>query len=317
MKHYTFVDYATQMYLLAVSLLMLLFHSDRTPNWVWLLPVHVLVMGVIHAMIWYDARRRPGGVLEFLRYFYPVLLFTGFYRSTGELHHMFFERFLDVWLIRGEEWLFGCQPSLEFMEWLPYLAVSELLYAAYFSYYIMIAGVGLALYLRSREQFYHYVSVVAFVFYVCYLTYIILPVAGPRIFYRVDAAFHLPAEVMPAELPGYPGLIERGLFFRIMALLYAHLESPGAAFPSSHVAVALATVWFSYLYLRRIRHVHLVVAILLCISTVYCRYHYIIDVIAGVLTAAVLVPLGHWLHHRFTDPSRLPKPAPEGGSAPG
>jgi membrane-associated phospholipid phosphatase len=305
MKHYTFIDYATQAYLLLVALLMLFFHNERTPHWRWLLPTHLVIMALIHLMIHFHARRRSRGFLEFLRYFYPVLLFTGFYRETGELHHMFFPELLDPALIRLEEQIFGCQPSLVFMDRLPYLAVSELFYAAYFSYYIMILGVGIALYFRNRYQFFHYVSVVAFVFYVCYFTYIIIPVMGPRVFYLDNPELVLPPEAIPAEIPAYPESVQRGPFYAIMAVIYEHLESRGAAFPSSHVAVALATVWFSFLYLRRIRYVHLVVAILLCISTVYCRYHYIIDVVAGILAAALLVPLGHWLYFRFHDPKRF------------
>jgi membrane-associated phospholipid phosphatase len=34
-------------------------------------------------------------------------------------------------------------------------------------------------------------------------------------------------------------------------------------------------------------------------ATVYCRYHYVADVIAGALAAALLIPLGNWLHGRF------------------
>lgn len=60
--------------------------------------------------------------------------------------------------------------------------VSEIFYAAYFSYYIMITGVGVALFVRQRSVFYHYMSVVSFVFYVGYLTYMCVPVMGPRVF---------------------------------------------------------------------------------------------------------------------------------------
>jgi membrane-associated phospholipid phosphatase len=313
MKHYTFVDYATQGYLLVVALLMLFFHSERTPNWLWLFPTHLALMALIHWMISVHARRPAPAWFEFLRYFYPVLLFTGFYRETGELHHMFFPEYLDPLLIRIEAQIFGGQPSLGFMDRLPYLAISELFYAAYFSYYIMILGMGIALYVRNRTHFFHYVSVVAFVFYCCYLTYIFLPVMGPRAFYREADTFFLPPEVTPAEIPAYPEAVKPGGFYQVMAFIYANLETPGAAFPSSHVAVALTTVWFSFLYLRRIRYVHLVVVILLCIATVYCRYHYVIDVFAGILAAALLVPLGHWLFFRFHEPRPLeiPKADPE------
>jgi membrane-associated phospholipid phosphatase len=308
MKHYTFVDYATQAYLLIVGLVILLGHNERTPLWPLLLAAHAVGLALVHLLIRAYAARPRGGLFEFLRHFYPVLLYTGFYRETGELHHMLFPEYLDPALIRLEEQIFGFQPSLVFMDRLPYLALSELFYAAYFTYYVMIVGVGLALYFRQRRRFYHYVSVVSFVFYLCYLTYIIVPVMGPRIFYLPPEVYTLPAHAQPAEVPAYPQSVKVGPFFQIMALIYSYLEAPGAAFPSSHVAVAICTVYFSFRYLRKIRHVHLVDVILLCLSTIYCRYHYVVDVVAGIAVAGLLVPLGNWLYFKFTPSEDDPEP---------
>jgi membrane-associated phospholipid phosphatase len=42
------------------------------------------------------------------------------------------------------------------------------------------------------------------------------------------------------------------------------------------------------------------VVILLCLATVYCRYHYVVDAVAGALTAAALIPLGNWLYFKFS-----------------
>jgi membrane-associated phospholipid phosphatase len=195
------------------------------------------------------------------------------------------------------------------MQRLPYLAVSELFYAAYFSYYVMIAGVGLALYLSQREQYSHYLSVVSFVFYCCYATYIVLPIIGPRVFFRDAGGYDLPDNLQQLA-PGaaYPEAVQHGPFFHLMAFIYRVFEAPGAAFPSSHVAVAWCTVFFSFRYLRPIRFVHLVVAVLLCLSTIYCRYHYVLDVLAGVATAALLVPLGNWFYLKLAG-SRLKAPA--------
>ena len=100
-------------------------------------------------------------------------------------------------------------------------------------------------------------------------------------------------------VPEFPAAVQAGPFFKIMAVIYRNFEAPGAAFPSSHVAVALVTVYFSFHYLRGIRWVHLAVAILLCVATVYCRYHYAVDVAAGGATAALLLPAGNWLFARF------------------
>ncbi len=303
MKRYTFVDYATQIYSALVGLLILFFHNGTVPAWRWLLGAHVAILVLVHGLVRAPARLRPVKVRNFLRHFYPVLLYTWFFCETGWLNRMFFTDYLDPTVIRWEQSLFGCQPSVLFMQKLPFLSVSELFYGAYFSYYLMISGVGLALFLRNRQQFFHYVSVVSFLFYICYLVYIFLPVIGPRVFFREIAGYELPDQIQQLAVTDvYPVAIKSGVFFRVMAFIYHVFEAPGAALPSSHVAVAACTVFFSFLYLPRVRYVHLATAVLLCLSTVYCRYHYGVDVLAGLVTAAVLIPLGNRLYFKFREP---------------
>ncbi|MFN3407637.1 MAG: phosphatase PAP2 family protein [Limisphaerales bacterium] len=299
MRHYRFIDYATQGYVAVVGLLILFLHGGQVPGWGWLLAAHGTCLLLVHGLIHWATARPGNRVLDFLRHFYPVLLYTGFYRETGMLNQMTISGYLDAVFIRWDQMVFGFQPSLEFMRALPWVWVSELFYAAYFSYYVMIAGVGLALFLRNRAHFHHYLAVVSFVFYGCYLIYIFLPVIGPRILYSDLVPYTPPPEAPPAELWVWPEAVQQGPFYRIMAVIYDHFESPGAAFPSSHVAIALVTVYFSFRYLRAIRWPHLVVAVMLCFSTVYCRYHYAVDVPAGALTTALLLPLANRLYWRF------------------
>lgn len=302
MKHYAFVDYATQGYMALVAGLILLFHGAVVPHWPWLVAAHGVGIGLVHWLIVSYVRQPQNRALDLLRHFYPVLLYTGFYRETEEVNRMFISGYLDPIFFRVEEWLFGLQPSLVFMEWLPYRWVSELFYTAYFSYYVMIAGVGFALFCRDRRQFFHYVSVVSFVFYVCYLVYVFVPVVGPRILYRDIPGFVMPVDVLPTVIPDVPAAVQAGLAFQIMAKIYDTFEALGAAFPSSHVAVAIVTLWFSFRYLPRIWFAHLVMVVLLCVSTVYGRYHYVVDVFAGIATAAILLPLGNWLYLKFHEP---------------
>lgn len=298
-RHYALIDYATQGYIALVGLIIGFAHSPRVPFWPLLLTAHGAGLVLIHWMIQCHSRRPANRLLDFLRHYYPILLYAGFYCETGLLNQMLPTGYLDPHFLRLEKWLFGWQPGLELMERFPSRLLSEVLYASYFSYYLMIGGVGLALLLRDRRQFAHYISVVSLVFYVCYLIYIFTPVAGPRILCPGIVGVQLPPDVMPTTTPVTPESVGAGVFFRIMAWIYEHFETPGAAFPSSHVAIALCTVYFSFLYLRPIRWAHLAVALLLCLSTVYCRYHYVVDVVAGALTAALLIPLGNWLFFKF------------------
>jgi membrane-associated phospholipid phosphatase len=309
-KGYCFVDYSTQAYLAIVALLILFFHGATVPYWPALLITHLVFLGLIHALIQRSARGLCGPWLKFLRHFYPVLLYAGFFAETGALDQMFIQGYLDPIVIAWDQALFHCQPSLVLMQKMPFLMVSEIFYAAYFSYYLMIGGVGLALYLRNRRAFFHYVSVVSFVFYVCYLIYIFVPVIGPPVFFRSDLGYRLPPELQSIVPPeGFPLAVQSGPFYKIMKWIYRVFEAPGAAIPSSHVAIALCTVFFSFRYLRAIRWPHLAVAILLCGATVYCRYHYVADVLAGVVTAALLIPIGNLLHAQLDQPSTTCRPA--------
>lgn len=321
MKRYAFVDFATQTYIALVALLVLLFHGQQMPAWPWLLLAHGAGLALIHGLI-QIADRFPGNrTLDILRHYYPIPLFIAFYRETELLNQLFLTGYLDPYFLRLEQWLFGMQPGLELMPRFPQRWLAELLYAAYFSYYLMIAGVGLALLLRDRRQFAHFIAVVSFMFYVCYTIYIILPVVGPRIVYRGLVEQQLPQDVLPDLDFAPPESVQGAVFFRLMGWIYDHFEAAGAAFPSSHVAVAIATVYFSFLYLRRIRYVHAIAAVLLCVSTVYGRYHYVVDVVAGALMAVLLVPLGNRLYQRFNretvtsgiaEPVANTKPGPEG-----
>jgi membrane-associated phospholipid phosphatase len=290
MRRYVFVDYATQGYSALVLLLILFFHNHTVPNWQLLLAIHAAGLVLVDALIRWHALRPLNKTLDFLRHFYPVLLYTAFFCETAQLNRMFFTDYLDPVMRRWDQALFGSQPGLVLMPQMPWLLLSELLFAAYFSYYVMIGGIGLALFLRDRRQFFHYVSVVSFVFYVCYFLYIVFPVAGP-----IDSV----------NAADYPVGVTKGPFFHLMAWIYRVFESPGAAIPSSHVAIALTTLYFSFLYLPRLRFIHLPLAVLLCASTVYCHYHYAVDVVAGICTAVILIPVGNWLYSRFQTPKRV------------
>jgi membrane-associated phospholipid phosphatase len=298
-QNYTFVDRLTQAYGALVALIILLFHGGALPHWIPLLLTHVVGALVLHALICNPWRWASNPAFEILRHYYPIPLFVGFYTETETLNQLFYKGYLDIHFLRWEQRLFGMQPGLDWMARFPSTWFAEVLFAAYFSYYFMIAGMGLTLLLRDRKQFAHFMAIVSLVLYLCYLVYILLPVVGPRVLY--------PGVVDPAWVPDWPSNVDptppdtvrRAMFFKLMEWIYEHFEKAGAAFPSSHVAVAVVTLYFSFRYLRVLRYPHLIAVMLLCVSTVYGRYHYLIDVFGGLLLAAVMIPMGNRLYRRY------------------
>jgi len=297
-RSYRFVDYATQAYLLLVGVLILFFHNGRVHNFQVFLLAHGAGILILHGVILGSATWPGNRFFSFFRHFYPLILYAFLYRESEQLNLMFVDKHLDPAFLALEETIFGFQPAVAFMKAFPHPLVSEFFYMSYFSYYVMIAGVGFALYFRKREEFWHYLAVLSFLFYGCFLAFIFLPVAGPPAFY-MEIPKYLDQQKLAYYPLEFPPSVTSGPFFFLMGILYRTFETGGGAFPSSHVAAALCVLFFSWRYLRRVRYLILAATLALSFATVYCRYHYAVDVFAGAAAAAVLIPLGEWLYRRY------------------
>jgi membrane-associated phospholipid phosphatase len=80
-------------------------------------------------------------------------------------------------------------------------------------------------------------------------------------------------------MPGY----QDGFFYQCMVHAHAAGERPTAAFPSSHVGVTIVMLMLALRTKSRWLSWFVgVMLALMCLSTVYIRAHYAIDVIAGL-----------------------------------
>lgn len=296
-RRYRLLDYATLSYLGVVALIILFFHNERLPQWPLMLVAHAAIMMAIHGLIVAHSRWPRNSLLTFVRITYPLLLIGTFYRETGFVNLLMSGTYHDQAFIALEESIFGCQPIIRLMEMLPYRPVAELMYFSYFSYYPLIPGVMFTFYIVDRERCFRYVSVISFIFFVCYLAFIVAPVLGPKAILIPQYATFIGIDY---PVPPVPPGVEAALFYTIMSAIHGKWQVMGAAFPSSHVAVALGALYFAWISFRRWRYVILIAVTLLAISTVYCRYHYAVDVLGGIVFAAVSIPLGEWLYKRCT-----------------
>jgi membrane-associated phospholipid phosphatase len=281
-----------------VGILILFFHNHRVPNYHGILLAHGAGLLVIHGFVVASARWPENRFFSFFRHFYPLILYAFLYRESEQLNLMFVDRYLDPAFIAIEEKIFGFQPAVVFMNAFPSPWVSEFFYMSYFSYYVMIAAVGLTLYFKRRKEFWHYLALLSFVFYGCFLAFMFLPVAGPPAFY-MEIPRYLDQHQLPYYPLEFPLSVTSGVFFHVMGFLYRTFETGGGAFPSSHVAAAICVVFLAWQNLPRFRYLILAATVALSFATVYCRYHYAVDVVAGGLTAAMLVPVGEWLYRRY------------------
>jgi len=66
----------------------------------------------------------------------------------------------------------------------------------------------------------------------------------------------------------------------------------GAAFPSQHVAGAVAALWGAWRHRRWLFWIFLPSILCMCVSTVYVRNHYVADVFAGIVTGTLGYVIG-------------------------
>ncbi len=243
-------------------------------------------------------RRRGGGPGRVLGLIYLPLLFGEFYNELAYLGVVFrdYGHSFDPLLIDLEQAIFGLQPSLEWARAWPWPWLLELMEFAYFSYYAF-AALGLALiWLASgRDRATRWslseglVRDLVAVMLTCYAWYTFFPVWGPKYFDYLGIAG-------PLESEGFQGWI----FTDMMRWIHANGALQGAAFPSSHVAGSMVSWWWGWRVAPRHRVWFTTLWVLLCLSIVYCRYHYVLDLVAGVAWGALIM----WLVARFGSPPK-------------
>ncbi|MFH1843274.1 MAG: phosphatase PAP2 family protein [bacterium] len=242
--------------------------------------------------VWYLPplmRRSRHVTLRLIGEIYLPFIFPLFYREMEYLGIVFldFDASFDPWFISLEETLFGGQLSLVWSSAWPWPWFHELMEFAYFSYYL-ISLVVLILIWRCRgiPDGQRWNALQAFVWdlgatmLICYSLYIFFPVWGPKYF-----------QAGPVEVPGW-------IFTRIMEHIHVEGAILGAAFPSSHVAATLVPWWHVWKWFPQHRWWMTVLFGLLCAATVYCRYHYVVDVIGGLLLGSLILWAGG--RHRET-----------------
>jgi membrane-associated phospholipid phosphatase len=163
---------------------------------------------------------------------------------------------------------FGKLPS-EWMESIISTPLTDILSGAYMSWFALTYGTILLMMTHSRKAVVEYVFTALATFYIGYLTYVLVPAIGP--IYTISYAH--PIGGIAASFVAGKSLV-------------AH-----DCFPSLHTSITIVMVTFVYRYRRKWLWLYAPMALLIIWSTLYLRFHYAIDVIAGFALALVMTQL--------------------------
>lgn len=270
-------DSLTIIFLLFLMAVSLGFHG-RIPHVKTLVLTYSVLLAVQVFLIRHHETAARSRVLDMARnVVFPVVCVLVLFESLGSLVHAINPRDIDPLLIRLDYLVFGGYPTV-MLESFQNPVVTDMLQVAYSSYYFLPISLGVILKLQKQnEAFDRTVFLILLCFYLSYVGYLLFPALGPR--YTMN---HLQS----ADL--------QGVFLTgpVQELLNRIEGIKRDAFPSGHTGVALVVLGLAYRFHKAFFSIAFPVVALLIFSTVYCRYHYVVDVIGGVVLAAITFMIG-------------------------
>lgn len=208
-------------------------------------------------------------------HFFGFAMLGFFYSETAVLNTVFFPK-LDSLFIQLDQSIFGFQPSIEFSKVFNSLFFMELMCFSYISYYFIFLGTLLILKKHARASVDKAAFIILFSFLLYYIFFIFVPVAGPQFAFSGKDSY----------------LASGGIFRSLLTIIHQIGEGPTAAFPSSHVGIAVLCLMLIFPHSKTWFYALIPLILMLCISTVYIKAHYFVDVIGGLLSAPILFVIG-------------------------
>ena len=235
-------------------------HLPQAPG---LLIWHILGSALIVFQV-----KRPNPTSWHFRNWYPLPCVGYFYKEMALLIPGVRHTDADRWLASLDFRFWHVNPTvwLERIQFPAGVEVEQLIYTLFVPAVILV---GVLLWKRGRfTEFQYYAFLITLGYLISYVGYILVPARGPRFLLR-DLQ-HIPL---------------RGLWlFRDLQDGLDRLESYHYdCFPSGHTELTLLACWGSRMVSKRWFWVYFAYTPFLIFATVYLRYHYTVDLLAGAV----------------------------------
>lgn len=291
-RRFLAVEKLNLLYNLVTTILIIIFFERLQDPQSMLLGRFAILAGTF--VIIYAYTKYPSPAMRFVRIVAQMALLSYWYPDTFEFNRIFPN--LDHWFATQELTLFGCQPSLLFEQVCSGYWWREAFNLGYWSYYPMIATVTMWYIFKRPQEIEKCTFVIIGSFYIYYLIYIFLPVAGPQFYFPVIGEEIAAIGPYP-EIGNYfnlnpeitiPQADKDGLFTSLVNMAQASGERPTAAFPSSHIGVSTILILLALRAKKGLAAILFPFYVLLCCATVYIKAHYLVDAFAGLASGLIL-----------------------------
>ena len=229
--------------------------------------------------------KRENRTTWLFRNWYPLPYVASCYKEMALLIPAVRHTDADQWLAGLDYRIWHANPTV-WLERIHHPVVTELLQDAYTLFVPAVLLVAFLIWMKhGYADFEYYAFLIALGFLASYIGYIAVPARGPR--FLLNHLQHVPLE---------------GLWlFRSMQSTLDRLESAHYdCFPSGHTELTILAWWGSRMVSNRLFRIYFAYTPILIFATVYLRYHYTVDVLAGAGLAVALIWLAPALYRRLS-----------------
>lgn len=231
------------------------------------------------------ASARGGRAVWYFRHWYPLPLLASCYKEMAMLIPAVRGATADQSLADLDFSIWRANPTV-WLERFQAPTLTDFLQLAYTLYVPAVVLVPWLLWRKRRFADFRYCAfLISLGLLTSYIGYILVPARGPR--FLLDHLQHSP--------------MQGGWVVDVMRTTLDRLESVHYdCFPSGHGELTIIAWWSSRQISKRLSRVYLAYTLSIIFATVYLRYHYTVDLVAGALLAAVLIAAGPMMYRKLS-----------------
>ena len=260
-------------------LLHIIFYSRIENSITWIF-INIVVIGFAFTISYLEALSDQK-VWRIIHYWYiaPIILLT--FRQLFFMVKPIRVYDYDNWFILIDRWMFGADPTRVLFH-ISNPLLTEILQMVYGMFYLLPIILGLSLLRKDRFIALDFALFsVIYGFYLSYLGYFLVPGIGPRFtlhdFNTINQS--LPGLYLTNFLREMTNSGEGIPFGTLNPAMVVQRD----VFPSGHTMITLIVMYLSVRLKSRTKYFFIPVGSLLIFATVYLRYHYVIDLIGGLI----------------------------------
>ena len=241
-------------------------------------PVTLLYLGllVVAAALIVWCRKIPSDLRWRVRFgFYPIAMNAAYF-VLGTAIPAFHPGKEDAWLQHLDSTLIGGNASL-WMQRLTHPLLTDFLSACYFLFFPGLLLCWLHYFRRELPVLRAFIIGQFMIYGIGFLGYTLVPALGPYLDPALASQFTVP--------------LDGGWITRLNQHVVASGSNKVVVFPSLHCAISAFILFFHHVHAPRRFRWAVVPTVGLWVATIYLRYHYFVDVLAGFALAAFALRL--------------------------